>query len=55
MLQIKASATANAQFGITDGLAHKVIRVSHDGRDLQNMQARFEELAVMDTSGNFVS
>ena len=36
-------------------LAHKVIRVSHDGPGLQNMQAKFEELDVMVTSGNFVS
>ena len=31
------------------GIAHKVIRVSCDGPSLQDMQTKFEELAVMVT------
>ena len=37
------------------GVAHKVSRVSHDGPGLQNVRTKFEELAVIVTSGNFVS
>ena len=37
------------------GVAHKVSRVRHDGPGLQNVRTKFEELAVMVTSGNFVS